>query len=242
MEDAMSDPVEGLHLFYSEGFTTRGFASADIYDERRSRWPYRNDIGYVYLYYVAVTDDGRLNVKHYERKAKVLADGSWVPIKYEDVKGIVAELVQNSIDGDRVYRPEPEINFRNVKWRRRSYIALVVDEPYWKLFKKGAKNPPITFLPKMKDGKQGTPNHTFFDATDFEIVVTENGNKRTLAGLFFINHFKIDAIGSDITSEIHKQNFHFNIYFEVAFAEGGDPDLTVIFDPGGTNQGPPLQP
>jgi hypothetical protein len=51
---------------------------------------------------------------------------------------------------------------------------------------------------------------------------------------------KANEAGADLQAG-DAQYYQFKMFFDVAFADG-QPALTVIFDPDGTNLGPPLGP
>lgn len=212
----------------------------NIYDQLRTKRGYDQPVYYIYFYYISITADGRLEVRHYHYHRS--RAGRIEAIDYDDVDGILAALMQNAVDGQHNPAPETAINFRNVEWGGRSYIAIAVNEPYWTLYQRQSRNSPITFLPRMKDGRRGTSNHTFFDARDLKLPVRIDGSIETRSAIFFINHYKKNTQADPISSRTDTQHFHFNIYFDVAFSAGTDPALTVIFDPGGTNQGPALYP
>jgi hypothetical protein len=130
-------------------------------------------------------------------------------------------------------------NFHGVIWKRRSIIAIIFDEKNLKLYKKSQTGTSIVFLTK-KGTVDYTPNHTFADAVDLDITFAP-ADVRT--GIAFINHMK-DKDGNDVSVS---EDYQFNILLRAEFEDPvvhGTPSspLDIIIDPGGTNQGPPVEP
>jgi hypothetical protein len=205
----------------------------------------------IYFYYVRINTDGRLYVTHHFYPSGDPNDinnpadpASWPPIPRDEVglKNLIKQLAESARpNGGDQYRLR-ERDFVKLEWRRKSYVAIFVDEANWKLHKNADGKPCILFITEPKNGKVGTRNHTFFDAMDFDIDMQINGGPETdkRTAVVFINHMKSDEEGNDLGSG-PGQYFQFKIYFDVAFASGVS-GITVIFDPDETNLGPPVPP
>jgi hypothetical protein len=63
----------------------------------------------------------------------------------------------------------------------------------------------------------------------------------TRSAIALINHMKQNSGGDDLPDG-EAQWFEFDIYLDVDHAGTASTPLTIILDPGGTNQGPPEQP
>lgn len=219
--------------------------SEDIYDEKLKKGTsgYNSPPYYIYFYYVALNSSGAIQIRHYWQVDGDRDDEeTWKPISFEDAKKITRQLAINARKDIANQDPKPDgYNFENIVWVRRSYMVMVFDEPYWSFFKKKSENSPIIFTTRIKGKNRGTKNHTFFDAEDFILalppVSSSDTGERT--GLIFVNHMKGDEFGNKLMS---KQYFQFNMFFEVKLSDNSSAPLTVIFDPGGTNQGPPEVP
>jgi len=187
----------------------------------------------VHFYYVRIDTDGKLRVNHYTH---ALAH----PIPPDTIGMVVQQLVDNVRGSNLNPPPDPQTNFQGIEWRRKSYIAIFVDEENWSIHKNGAPIDGIRFVTNLPGT---TPNHTFFDAVDLlvDVVNKTSGHPSKRSAIAFINHMKGDAIGNDIGQGV-RQLFKFEIVFDVKFADGTAAPMTVIFDPDGTNLGPPVGP
>lgn len=201
----------------------------------------------MFFYYVRIDRDGRLRVAHYRYVDGDPEDpNTWQPIEYsrKRLEPLVESLARNARpSGLKDPRPDAEENFQNILWNRKSYIAIFIDEANWKFHKFPAQDSAVVFITETKNGKTGTVNHSFFDAMDFEIDMPINGGPATdkRSAILFVNHMKGDDQGTDLGSGV-SQLFQFKMFLDVAFASGSAVPMTVIFDPDGTNMGPPLGP
>jgi hypothetical protein len=221
-------------LIRAELITTPIGTNHDIYDNRLTApypsQPFRYIPRRVYFYYLTLDHNNSPTVEHYLYDHKTAA-GDWLEIKEADLDAILIKLMRNA----RTTKTDPPVsgyNFVGVEWRHRSYIAVVIDEQGWKFQKRSDGKTAAAF----NLSKGSTPNHSFFDAVDRTIDV--DGDARH--AIAFINHMKKDSDGTDLDSG-PGQPFQFDIYIDIQY-RGSTDFITVILDPGGTNQGPPLEP
>jgi hypothetical protein len=239
-----------------------GAPNHDVYEQRLTdpNFPAFKAVPHmVYFYYVRVDNDGRLRVVHYRYVDGDINDpNTWQPIEYSEarLKPIVELLAKNARPGaprPRNPEPDPDENFENIEWNRKSYVAIFIDEANWKFHKFPHQDSAVVFITEPKNGVTGTENHAFFDAMDFEITMPINDPNAPVAqfdersAIVFINHMKRDERGTDLghglpPGETEEQFFQFKLFLDVAFATGSGVPMTVILDPGGTNMGPPVPP
>ncbi len=118
-------------------------------------------------------------------------------------------------------------------------MVFFFDDIRWKLHRFQNGTEAVVFY-EEKFETDFTPNHTFYDAIDFEkVTITKNGTDVDGQAVAFINHMK-QADGSDLGPT--PERYEFGMYFDVEFSGGSSKKLTFVIDPGGTNQGPPLEP
>jgi hypothetical protein len=224
--------------------------NADVYEKRLTKAKPPAGFDYVphciYFYYVRIDGNGMVRADHY-----LYANGpldrpeEWQPIPYEDAvdpEGIVKRLALNARPSTRAKDPPrlPSHSFADIVWTRRSYIVIFFDEANWAFHQRVGNKPSVAF--NVDDGHK--PNQSFFDAKD---LVLEMPNRRTgrtdqRSAILFVNHMKDSDDGSELGEAGRKQEkYKFDMYLQVKYAEGG-PAMTVIFDPGGTNLGPPETP
>ncbi len=176
---------------------------------------------------------------------KVNADQSWQSTHYfydqntdieeEHLDLVLPYLADNAIKGKNI-PPKHGENFREVIWRRKSFIAFVVDSADFKL----------------KDGEEGLivehqshPNHTFFDARYIDTGNWEDsaGNLlNNLSCILCINHMKGNKYGQDIGEREEKVYFSLQLESRGAAAQGRGLAAEFSIDSGGTNTGPPVSP
>ena len=196
---------------------------------------------YMYFYYVRINENGRLKVSHfYYVNGDRTNPQTWQVIPYNkfSLENIVTQLAENArktVPDD----PPPctQINFKDILWRRKSYIAIFFDEDSWNFIKKFDQNSAIVFLTE-KGTLKPIENYTFFDAMDLDIRIQSEEVK---SAIIFVNHMKADEAGTDLIQG-QSRAYQFNMVLNAKFEDGTDAPLQVIFDPGGTNQGPALQP
>jgi hypothetical protein len=225
-----------------------GAPNHDIYEKRLDAgWPGFTDVPHcLFFYYMRIDRNGKLRVAHYR-----YVDGdpndpdTWQPIAYSEkgLTDLVTKLARNARQiAPTDPPPDAEENFQKIVWTRKSYVAIFLDEAHWKFHKFPAQDSAVVFITETKNGKTGTENHSFFDAMDLPIDMPINGGPATdeRSAIVFVNHMKGDDQGTDLgaTSEL----FQFKMFVDVTFASGQGVPMTVIFDPDGTNMGPPLGP
>lgn len=176
----------------------------------------------IYFYYVGL-DSGKVDdIRHYYH------DNGTVPIEYNDAKNIAQKLANNAALGDHV-PPQTGSAFKNMVWRRISYFIFVVDHMKYTTW------PTKSIEFNSKDG--GLPNHTFYDATEFEVDVPRPiGPPVRRSAFMCINHMKYTN-GSPWPTPNASEFFSFSLILKL----GNYPEPWK-YDPGGTNQGPPVGP
>lgn len=240
MHSAKVERIIDSHLSFS-GST----ANYDVYESRYTAHPktpgFEKTPHCVYFYYVRIDRSGKVRVDHYLYAEGPLKDPTkWPPIPYKDMPDIVYKLALNGRPGVRCKDP-PKLdthNFDDIPWKRKSYIAIFIDEGNWSFHRRQAGKPSVAFDPDW-----GTPNHSFFDALDLVFDMPNKYTKGTdkRSAIFFINHMKRNAKGDDLL-KWESQPFKFDMWLAAVFAETSQRGMTANFDPGGTNLGPPLPP
>jgi hypothetical protein len=208
----------------------------DIYDNRLTRatpWP---EFQYVprriYFYYVSFDSSNAPTVDHYLYDNKD-PGGQWTPINESDLPALVSKLANNAAGPRSDPAPDPlSKNFKDIVWRHKSWIVILIDEEGWNFHKRT----PFQTAAAFNVDKGSTPNHSFFDAVDLSVSF----DGKTRSAIAFINHMKKDADGNDLQGN-DDQIFLFDAFVDVMY-RGSTDWLPVILDPGGTNQGPPLEP
>ena len=255
-DDATADLVE-----VEPGLTALAETYNYSVDEERLGLPGYTDVPCcIYFYYVRINTNGRLFVTHHFYPSGNPDDTSnpanptdWHAIARDTqlLTPILEMLAEDARPTGAKRFPAIGTDFQNVLWRRKSYIAIFIDEASWKL----RPNDGVRFL-TSKNGVPGTPNHSFFDALALPLTMPirkpEPGGPYfdQRSALVFINHMKGDDSGRDIGRDsagnplpppAEEQLFHFEIAFEVLF-QNGTKGMEVIFDPDGNNMGPPIGP
>lgn len=217
-----------------------------------ANYPYHQEVPCsIYFYYIRVNTDGKLHVTHFFYPDGDPSDvnnpanpDDWPAIPRDRLvlEGILRDLALNARQQNPTNPPPIGTRFENIRWRRKSYLAFFIDEVNWKLHKLANTDPCIVFITEPKDGVTGLANHTFFDALELDVEMPINGGPASdlRSAVVFINHMKADDAGNDLGAG-GGQFFQFKMFFDVAFAGGGN-GMTVIFDPGGTNEGPSVPP
>jgi hypothetical protein len=222
-------------------------ALQSIYDQRLGdpiNFPKHQYVPHcIYFFYIRVNGNGAIKVDHYFYFEGPPDDPSkWAPILYDDVDDKIKMLAYNARPlGNGNPSPLPRHNFDTIVLRRKSYVAFFLDEGNWAFHKRLGPTPRTAMV--FNKTKAGVDNYSFFDGKDLEFLmdISGTGGQQDLrTGVVLVNHMK-DANGDDLTVADSPQ-FAFDMYFDVTFADPSSKKLTVIFDPGGTNQGPPEQP
>ena len=212
----------------------------DVYDKRLKMpnpWPPFDYVPhYIYFYHIRLSENANLLVDHYEYRDGPDPDNpvDLAAIPYDRVPAIVKRLTE---DAKSNLRQPTGSDFVDIKWKRRSYVAFVLDEPNWTFHKRDADRCSIVF----NLAKDSSPNQSFFDAEDLDLLIRnpDTGEDEPCSGVYMINHMTKDAEGNPVGDP--GQEFFFDMYVDAKYARTNGK-MTVILDPGGTNQGPPQQP
>jgi len=197
----------------------------------------------IYFYYVRMDTDGCVRVDHYFYPNGDPADTTtWKPIPYDEVPARIYDLAINAMPRTEHKNPQKlsSYEFQEIPWERRSYIAIFFDETNWQFHRRRGGKPSVAF-----DPVNGTPNHSFFDAKDIDLQIPkpDGSVSDTRTAIYFVNHVKKDDKGNDFPGpKKEKQRFKFDMWLLARFARSGQFAMSVNIDPGGTNQGPPLEP
>ncbi len=252
----MTDSPDYIELLINDllGPGIAGGTNHDVYEPRPNTaapdgggggWPpppFSSTPCCVYFYYVRFDRDGALRVDHYFYPNGPLDHPEqWQPIDGSDLPAIIAKLAQNGRPSTTVKNPpkDPAHNFENIDWKHISYIAIFVDEANWKLHKRTHGQGAIVFNP----AKGSTPNASFFDARDILVSMPlASGGSDERTAVYFVNYMTVESAGGGIVCDHGSSKYVFDVYFDVAFAEPAANPAVIIFDPTGTNQGPPEKP
>jgi hypothetical protein len=214
----------------------------DVYDKRLIATPptpgFDQDPQCIFFYYVRIDGNGMVRADHYfycERQT----GGGCSPIPHADVPGILYNLALNARPSTTVKNPPklPDNSFERIEWKHKSYMAIFFDEANWAFHRRNGGKPSVAF---NTDGG-ATPNHSFFDAADVELDMPNRrtGGTDKRSAIYLVNHMKGED-GQDLGAV--REVYKFDMFLEAKYAESQAPAMTVIFDPGGTNQGPPQPP
>jgi hypothetical protein len=225
--------------------------SDDIFVKKLGKPNFEYVPRHVYFYYIRINTDGTLKVDHYEYfepdpnfPTDPVKKWKEIPRTQAELEALTRRLVDNARPTG-AQQGKTGSKFQGVIWDRRSYIIFFFDEKNWRLYRKPTDGSCVVFLTEKGTTKY-VKNHTFYDAIDLEI---DFGAGDTRSAVAFINHVKEDEHGNELghglpPGQKKKQDFQFNLFLNVEFEGegGGASPMDVIIDPGGTNQGPPLEP
>lgn len=192
---------------------------------------------YIYFYKIGFNSTGQLGVTqtlYHEAFNSSDAPADRRPIAHADVPSKISWMQSGRIPPNQLAKEESfGRNFKNDNphWNRVSYLAFLIDHPNW-TFCDTDELPPAVFEEKRTGGS----NHTYSDGQVISIV-TSNGPR----SLFYcVNHLRKrdQQHPADIDD---RENFKYDLFTQFNFPGGSDP-IVLIFDPGGTNLGPPLPP
>jgi hypothetical protein len=175
----------------------------------------------IYFIYVGLDDFKLEDVKHY------FYDNGPTPLSSADAQARVEQLASNASLNDSV-PPQHGYGFKNMVWRRRSYLAFVIDHPEYRTWPGRA----IEF--NDKDG--ALPNHTFFHGRGFDVSVSRPGGSIEQRSAFMCINYMRDASGAPLPPT-SRERFSFALLLKA-----GNMTEPWKYDPGGTNQGPPVDP
>lgn len=204
----------------------------------------------MYFYYLRIDQDGMLRVTHY-----YFNDAS-DPIKNLDqlITAIAIFARTQRWDGSLGKRPEMLrfANFKHIEYNRISYVVYFLDEANWDFLLDNGK--PVVPFHVKKGSQPCEPNYSFYDANVYPIEMPKSATSDTRHALVMTNLMQ-NKDGKTLTKEDGEQHFAFDLLLRVKFANANEYDqngqpmpdtddrrLTVNFDPGGTNLGPPIPP
>lgn len=212
----------------------------DVYEKRLTKTPHPTP-GYdyvpycIYFYYVRFDENGKVRVDHYFWPPT--SPDKWTPIPHDKVPKIMKKLAINGRPRKKKDPPKDKSNnFDPFPWKRKSYVAIFIDEADWRFSKNDDGRPSIIF-----NTEEGEANHCFFDADDcyFDMPIKNTKKTDRRWGVYFVNHMK-GKDGYDVGDEPEK--FKFNLNLVATYSNSSAAGARLQFDPGGTNQGPPEQP
>jgi hypothetical protein len=196
----------------------------------------------IYFYYVRIDEDGRVRIDNYFYPNGPRKNPSrWRPIAYDDVPKILKKLAINGRPRkNKKPRPSFGDTFEDVVWNRRAYIGIFFDEANWAFHRRS--NGKAAVVCNVTSGAK--PNGSFFDAQDLTFMMKnkKTGRKDKRSAIFFINHMKYENKGQDCDIGDMELSYKFDFYMRVRYSKTDYSVMTVVLDPGGTNQGPPQQP
>jgi hypothetical protein len=191
---------------------------------------------YLYLYEIGFGNDGKLQVKqtlYHEAGDPNDTPKLRAPIPHAEVPDRVQSIMNGKLP-QNAKTSSFGSNFTNDDghWDRVSYLAFVINHPNWK-FCNGIGNnpPPAVFTEKRSGGK----NHSFHDGA----VATMGSGLNTRSVFYCVNHARDK--NQNRLKDGNPEHFKYDLYALFSFDNGAD-DVILIFDPGGTNLGPPKEP
>jgi hypothetical protein len=222
----------------------------DIFDCRKTLEPpldkFAQETYCVYFYYIRIDKNGKVRADHYFYVDGPLSNWKkWKPICIEDLPDLIYKLALNARPRTKYKNPRKmkTNSLEGIEWEYKSYIAIFFDEANWSFYhRKSPKDPSTKAAITVNVSEGGTANHTFFDAKEVELRMPKGSHGKTdkRTAIFFVNHMKANAQGDDL-GEV-SETFKFDMYFSAKWVNAKARALTVIFDPDGTNLGPPLPP
>lgn len=218
--------------------------NSDVYETRLNTSDAFRVVPYViYFYYIKFENDGKPWVRHYRYQESNPITAGQLGLK-------VRELAIRVRAGDTTLEDAGR-DFKDIKWKHKSYIVIFMDSPYWKVLRRVSD--PNRSAVVFNTNKGGKPNHSFFDADDLPINMPATtpptlGDTGDRVAVYFINHMKKSDFGDDLGDHdqhgnpiYQEEKFSFDVYFDVSDGAAG-PSTVFIIDPDGTNMGPPLGP
>ena len=229
--------LEGLHEFFAKQLSSSlERNNYDVYKTRLNTHPNFSYIPrYVYFYYINITPEGELDVRHYTHSESVAGVKQPIPRDKIHLEGIASRLAQNA----RVNGTSPISDgqhFKDIVWTKKSYIIVFLDESGWDFHDFDMTVPGVVF-------SAATPNHSFYDALKLDVPMPGGTTRSAIA---FINHMKRDDAGNDLKGnevEPHdrerRQAYKFDMALDVKYTDASVAPMLITMDPGGENQGPP---
>lgn len=154
------------------------------------------------------------------------------PIKRKHLRDLITHLALNArLDRSEQYPvPHPTPTSQS-EWKRKSYLIALVDDPGFRF------TPDEAFY--FDTSRKGLPNHTFFDAKDFDDIelpaLDKPGEKQKVSAVCVINHMKRVDEGDLLKSDDPQ-------FFAIRFCPSPMGIRPAREDDGGKNVGPPVPP
>jgi len=212
--------------------------SDSIYLDRKGKPGFEFLPKCVYFYYVRFEDNNTITTwKHFWVNRDDHSDPA--PIDEIDLPNIIEQLALHVRNNPA---PSQDVHVGlGDEWKNKSYVVIFVDEENWKL--RNRKQDPVGMIFVEDVNNHIVGNHSFYDAHDLDIELPfrdgRSGNMKCTA-LVMINHLK--KLGGADLGDMERETYAFQLLFDVASSTPGNPPMTLIIDPTGTNQGPPQDP
>jgi len=217
-------------------FSYIAYDTRSIYEPHPNPSPENPDI--LYLYYIDMDCDGFLRVMHLSYEpGRPIVPGADVEAAIDYTAMTAMRLVKSpdAIKEEHVYLHR-SINFENLLYDRKCYIAFVLGRKAWRFHTDRLGRAAIRFVYKVEGASTPIgPNEYFYDGMDMGVDVSYFGGGERRAGFYMTNH--VDGSGP-----LQSRRFKFDIFVDVLFAVRGvgSAEKTIVIDPTGENQGPPV--
>jgi hypothetical protein len=232
--------------------TTR---TRNVYHEKTKPTDGDKRICRVHFFHFKLTNQ-KLVVQHYKYSEPNNDIHLWTDFMHEiisspypDVPGrsrksiadVLAFLVENARKplAQQTHKPTGD-PINRIRFKERSFLAFCFDHEGWDFPVDRMGDEDSTELPAVyfTEGGQWTKNHSFFDGRTAQLTIASS--TVPLPVFYMVNHSKRNDNGDDL-QDGEPQHIKFNIVVKIPL-KGTTEKLTVIFDPGGTNLGPPTPP
>lgn len=215
--------------------TVGGFQYRGDRVTRQPRYP-RPALFAVYFYYLTLGPDGGIIAKEYRRSQET-------EIASDDLKIIAKDLAVAAKNG-----AEPvEVGFKNMSWDKPCYICFMMDAGDWEFHFADEGKTSIDALHLSNRILGNHANRTFYNGGHYNFNFAATGDapvNRTI--LWCENHHLTGGLENrprenGDTSENYKLDLIFRVRHDPPLYDTNGDELreTVVFDPGGTNTGPP---
>ncbi len=215
-------------------------AGHDVFETRLGdpQYPMYQNVPRCAYIYTLTMNGGKPSIEHRFHPGKNDMVEIKTPVLPLPRKPELAAALEQALKDNIVQSPQG--NFRTLVWRHISYVCCILDVEGWDF-----DDAVITFSREGESPNHSTYNRSFFDGYPLELTMP-SGVKRP--ALVFINHM-IGQDGNHLPAPPipappvpgpDSDKFKFSLYFRIKFQGLGS--AIWIFDPSGTNQGPPLDP
>jgi hypothetical protein len=208
---------------------TRGNHGDSLRIEKAGKPGYETPPNALYLVYLGFDADGNLIVRQLLNRQ---IQGSLTAAEEELLKYAIANQNIEST------------NFERMAWNFPCYITFVVDKDDWKFYQRTREHhDPLKFL-EIKDLESGPSqpydqNKSFYDG---KIITVKRPDGKKRNAVRCVNYLRNE--NGDLLQPGETRDYCFEIYLEAPFAVPQTPvrHITILIDPDGQNQGPPLPP